>query len=76
MRKIIEDIAAGAQEQASGITQVESAIGELNNVTQMNAAAAQETAANGSTLQNYGESLKTIAISLNQVVRGEKHQSK
>ncbi len=74
VKKLVEEIAAGASEQSTGIAQVERAIDELNNTTQLNAAAAEETAASSVTLQEYGESLKEIAKSLSLVLRGDRRK--
>jgi len=42
---IVTDIAAGAQEQATGLTQINSAINQMDQVTQQNAAMVEESTA-------------------------------
>jgi methyl-accepting chemotaxis protein len=45
INRVIVDIAAGAQEQATGLTQVNSAINQMDQTTQQNAAMVEETTA-------------------------------
>ncbi len=45
INKVVIDISAGAQEQATGLTQVNTAINQMDQVTQQNAAMVEETTA-------------------------------
>ncbi len=54
---IITDIAASAQEQATGLQQVNTAVNEMDQVTQKNAAMVEETTAASHALSNETEEL-------------------
>jgi len=45
INKVVVDIAAGAQEQATGLTQINTAINQMDQATQQNAAMVEETTA-------------------------------
>ena len=57
---VITEIAASAQEQASGLGEVNTAVNQMDQVTQQNAAMVEETAAVGGQLANQGESLMRV----------------
>jgi len=50
--KLIGEISAASEEQASGIKQINAAISQMEKVTQENAAVAQENAASSNAMQN------------------------
>jgi methyl-accepting chemotaxis protein len=54
---IINDIAAGAQQQASGLQEVNIAVNQMDQVTQQNAAMVEETSASTHTLSQESEEL-------------------
>jgi methyl-accepting chemotaxis protein len=54
---VITEIAASAQEQASGLSEVNTAVNQMDQVTQQNAAMVEETAAVSGQLANHGKSL-------------------
>jgi methyl-accepting chemotaxis protein len=54
---VVSDIAAGAQEQATGLQQVNTAVNEMDKVTQQNAAMAEEATAAGRSLAVEAEQL-------------------
>ncbi len=54
---VVSDIAAGAQEQATGLQQVNTAVNEMDKVTQQNAAMAEEATAAGRSLAQEAEQL-------------------
>jgi methyl-accepting chemotaxis protein len=54
---VITEIAASAQEQASGLGEVNSAVNQMDQVTQQNAAMVDQTAAVSSQLLKHGETL-------------------
>jgi hypothetical protein len=58
MGKLIEEIAAASQEQAQGIAQVNKAVGEMDKVTQQNAANAQQSAAASEQMNAQAEQMK------------------
>jgi methyl-accepting chemotaxis protein len=54
---VVTDIAAGAQEQATGLHQVNTAVNEMDKVTQQNAAMAEQATAAGRSLAQESEQL-------------------
>jgi methyl-accepting chemotaxis protein len=56
--KLIEEIAAASLEQAQGIEQVAAAVAQMNQVTQANAASAEESASAGEELNAQVEQVK------------------
>jgi len=56
--RLIEEIAAASQEQAQGIEQVAAAVAQMNQVTQANAASAEESASAGEELNAQVEQVK------------------
>lgn len=59
---LVADIAMAASEQARGLAEVNSGVGQLDHVTQQNSAVAEETSAAAATLQSRSEEL-IIALS-------------
>jgi methyl-accepting chemotaxis protein len=57
---VVSDIAAGAQEQATGLQQVNTAVNEMDKVTQQNAAMAEEATAAGRSLAQEAETLTSL----------------
>jgi len=58
--KLIEEIAAASLEQAQGIEQVAAAVAQMNQVTQANAASAEESASAGEELHAQVEQVKDM----------------
>jgi methyl-accepting chemotaxis protein len=58
--KLIGEIAGGAQEQSSGISQVNQAVGQLDQVTQSNAALVEQSAASAASLKEQADRLHDI----------------
>lgn len=54
---LVADIAMAASEQARGLAEVNSGVGQLDHVTQQNSAVAEETSAAAATLQSRSEDL-------------------
>jgi methyl-accepting chemotaxis protein len=52
INQVVEAIAVGAKEQSRGLNEVNSAIGHMDQVTQQNAAAAEESTAASRTMSN------------------------
>ena len=57
MQSLLGQIAVGAREQATGVTQVGEAVAELDRMTQQNAALVEETAAASSSLRDQANAL-------------------
>jgi methyl-accepting chemotaxis protein len=57
---IVSDIAAGAQEQATGLQQVNTAVNEMDKVTQQNSAMAEEAIAAGRSLAQEAGQLSSL----------------
>lgn len=67
---LISEIAAAAREQSSGISQVNTALGEMDKVVQQNAASSEETSAAAEELSAQSEELRTMVNQLVQMVEG------
>ena len=57
---VVSDIAAGAQEQATGLQQVNTAVNEMDKVTQQNAAMAEEATAASRSLASESDQLMSL----------------
>ena len=57
---LVADIALAAAEQSRGLTEVNSGVNQLDNVTQQNSAVAEETSASAATLQTRSEQLINV----------------
>jgi methyl-accepting chemotaxis protein len=68
--KLVDEIAAAAQEQAQGVGQVNKAIAEMDKVTQQNAASAEETASAAEELSAQAEQMKGFVEELKVLVGG------
>ncbi len=71
MGKLIDEIAAASQEQAQGIAQVNKAMGEMDKVTQQNAASAQQSAAASEEMNAQAEQMKEFVGELVALVGGK-----
>lgn len=67
---IISEIATASSEQAQGITQINSAVSQMDKVTQSNASSAEETAAAAEELNAQAGSLRESVESLRLLVGG------
>jgi methyl-accepting chemotaxis protein len=70
--ELVGEIAAASTEQAQGITQVNAAVGEMDKVTQQNAAGAEESASASEQLNAQSEQLKSMVGDLMRVVEGHR----
>lgn len=68
---LIGEIAAASNEQAQGIEQVNVAVGQMDKVTQQNAADAEESASAGEEMNAQAEQMKAIVQELVALVGGE-----
>jgi len=66
--KLIEEIAVASQEQAQGIQQVTNAMAQMNHVTQVNAASAEESASASQELNARVEQVNGIILELFAIV--------
>jgi methyl-accepting chemotaxis protein len=58
--ELVQEVAAASQEQASGVTQVNKAMGQMDQVTQRNASAAEELSSTAEELSSQAEALKQL----------------
>ena len=68
--KIVEEIAAASDDQAKGIESVSQAMGEMDQVTQQNAASAEESASASQQMNAQAEEMKSIVSGLIAIVKG------
>ena len=73
--ELVAEIAAASAEQAEGIGQVNTAVTEMDKVTQQNAAGAEESASASEELNAQAEQLKTMVDELVVVVGGSRDRS-
>lgn len=58
--ELVQDVAAACREQASGVTQINTAISTVDQVTQRNASAAEELASTAEELSSQAEALREL----------------
>jgi ABC-type transporter Mla subunit MlaD len=68
--EIIEGVAAASSEQGQGISQITIAVHEMDQVTQNNAAASEETAGAANSLSAEAKALEVNAVRLLSLVKG------
>jgi methyl-accepting chemotaxis protein len=68
---LVEEIAAASREQAAGIDQVNTAVGQMDKVTQSAAANAEESASAAEELSSQAEQLNAMVRELNELVTGK-----
>ncbi len=68
--KLVQEIAVATTEQAQGVDQVNTAIAQLDKVTQQNAASAEETSAASNEMLNQANSLDKMVEELTTIVHG------
>jgi methyl-accepting chemotaxis protein len=69
------EVAAASQEQSQGIQQVNTAVTQMDKVTQSNAANAEESAAAAEELNAQAKTLKAAVADLLRLVDGQGHQT-
>jgi len=67
---LVADIATAASEQAQGIQQINNAMGQMDKVTQGNAASAEESASAAEELDSQAETMKDLVGQLHKLVGG------
>jgi len=73
--QLIDEIATASQEQSNGISQVNTAVAEMDRVTQQSAANAEESASAAEELNAQALQMKSYVVDLNMVVGGINDQS-
>jgi methyl-accepting chemotaxis protein len=68
--ELVAHIAAGSNEQAQGHTQVNAAVGQMEQVTQSTAASAEESASLAQTLNAQAQNMKTTIAGLAKLLSG------
>jgi len=69
--ELVQEVAAASREQATGISQVNKAIGHMDQVTQRNAAAGEELASTAEEVAAQAQSLQRL-ISFFNITRGDR----
>jgi methyl-accepting chemotaxis protein len=69
--ELVTEVANASREQTQGITQISTAVGQMDKVTQTNAASAEESAAAAEELNAQAESMKSSVSELLRLVGGE-----
>jgi hypothetical protein len=75
MDELVTEVANASREQTEGITQVNVAVGQMDKVTQSNAATAEESAAAAEELNSQAEVMKQSVAELLQLVGGKSETS-
>jgi methyl-accepting chemotaxis protein len=75
MDELVADVAAASREQTEGISQINSAIGEMDKVTQGNSASAEKSAAGATELNAQAEKMKDAVNKLLRMIGGSGHAS-
>ncbi len=70
LNQLIEQINGATQEQTQGIEQINVALNQMEQVTQQNAANAEQTASSSEELNAQAETLNTIILELTRLVEG------
>ncbi|MBC8095875.1 MAG: methyl-accepting chemotaxis protein [Akkermansiaceae bacterium] len=70
--ELVAEVAGASREQSQGILQINAAVGQMDQVTQTNAAAAEESAAAVEQLNHQALAMKESIVELLQLVKGAK----
>ncbi len=68
--ELLTEVAAASKEQATGITQINQAVLDLDQVTQKNSSAAQEAAGSSESLAGQANEMTEVVTGLSQLVHG------
>jgi len=74
--ELVAEVASASREQTDGITQINTAVGQMDKVTQGNAATAEESAAAAEELNSQAETMKHSVAELLQLVGGNSGRDK
>jgi DNA repair exonuclease SbcCD ATPase subunit len=69
--ELASEVASASREQTQGITQINTAVGQMDKVTQSNAASAEESAAAAEELNSQAELMRQAVGQLKQLVGGD-----
>jgi hypothetical protein len=69
--ELVSEVAGASQEQTDNITQINAAVGQMDEVTQNNAATAEESAAAAQELNAQAEIMKRSVAELLELVGGQ-----
>ena len=69
--ELIDEIAAASTEQAQGIEQINTAVAEMDKITQQNAANAEESASAAEEMKSQADQMETLVEDLAVMVEGE-----
>jgi methyl-accepting chemotaxis protein/methyl-accepting chemotaxis protein-1 (serine sensor receptor) len=72
IESLVEDVTEGSRQQTRGIEEVAQAIGQLEHVTQRNAAAAEQSASAVAELNSQSEQLKGVVAQISTLVGGRR----
>jgi methyl-accepting chemotaxis protein/methyl-accepting chemotaxis protein-1 (serine sensor receptor) len=70
VKTLVDEVNLGSQEQARGLDQISKSISQMEQVTQKNAAGAEESAAAGEQLSAQSEALRELVSRLTELVGG------
>ncbi len=68
---LVDEIAAASSEQAQGIEQINTAVSQMDKITQQNAASAEESASAAEEMASQAQSMKEIVSGLQQIIGGQ-----
>jgi len=67
---LINEVSAASEEQARGIEQINDAVSQMDNITQLNASSAEESSSASQELSSQAEELNQVVNNLTKLVRG------
>jgi len=70
VNELVTDVASASREQTQGLTQITSAVGQMDTVTQNNAASTEETAAAAEELNAHAVTMKSTVAEMMRLVGG------
>jgi uncharacterized phage infection (PIP) family protein YhgE len=73
--ELVAEVAGASREQTQGITQINTAVGQMDQVTQSNAASAEESAAAAQELNAQAVAMQASVAELLQFVEGQSRNS-
>jgi methyl-accepting chemotaxis protein len=71
--ELVTEVAGASREQTDGIAQINMAVGEMDKVTQSNAATAEESAAAAEELNAQAETMRQSVAELMELIGGKNH---
>ena len=68
VKELVDRVNVGSQEQARGMDQIQTAVAEMEKVTQKNAAGAEESASAGAELSGHADYLRSLVREMREMV--------